>query len=124
MLASDNLCGLRRPVTTPVISDRGDRGHGVVAIRGPLPRLVDAVHALQRDGVCSRGRAVANIVPVPPPVPVGLYHGAHFAVEVAVGKCDEEPGKGHRDVPREDEDGGKCCCCLLRPDDRDKICDS
>lgn len=120
----DHLCGLRCPMTTPVIPDSGDSGHCVVTIRGSLPCLVDIVHALQCDGVGPGGWTVPNVVPVSPPVPVWLDHGAHLAVEIAIWKRDEEASEWHRHVPGEDEDGGKCGCCLLRPNDSDQICDS
>ena len=47
-------------------------------------------HYLHCNGVSGRGGAIADVVSVPPPVPVAPNHVAHLAVQKAVGKSDEK----------------------------------
>ena len=45
---------------------------------------------LHCNRVSGRGGSIADVVSVPPPVPVASDHVAHLAVQEAVGKSDEE----------------------------------
>ena len=47
-------------------------------------------HYLHCNRVSCRSGAVANVVSVPPSVPVAPDHVAHLAVQEAVRECNEE----------------------------------
>ena len=88
--------------SSPIISAHGrHRGHRVIPVGRPLPVVIDIVHPLHRDGVAGRGGAVAHHRAVSPPVPVGLDHRTHLAVEEAVGKSDKET------LERDENNSGK-----------------
>ena len=90
------------------VLDVGEGGDGVVAVGGSLPGdvVTDVVHALHGNGVPGRVWSEADIVCIPPGVPVALDHRADLAVEEAVGQGDEEPLEGEQNTPDDDEDRG------------------
>ena len=93
--------------SSPVL-DVGEGGDGVVAMGGSLPSdvVTDVVHPLHGNGVPGRVWSEADIVCIPPGVPVALDHRADLAVEEAVGQGDEEPLEGEQNTPDDDEDRG------------------
>ena len=93
----------------------------------PFSGVIDVVHPLHCDGVAGGGGAVAHHGAVPPPVPVGLDHRAHLAVEEAVGECYEEPLERNEETSCEDKHlrPWPCCFCVLaRHHEGDEIRDA
>ena len=64
--------------------------HPLLHFFGKQSLINFSVLALHSNGVTSGSWTITNVVPVSPPVPVRLDHGAHLTIEEAVGESDEE----------------------------------